>query len=353
MNVSWDKLIQGLRQKDVRAMARLITRIENREDGWKTAMTNIYPLAGAARVFGITGSPGAGKSTLTCEIAGNLVDRGFTVGIIAVDPSSPFSGGALLGDRLRMQSLFNMPEVYIRSMATRGMLGGLCQAARDVIRIMDAFGKDVILIETVGVGQDEIEIVRTADQVMVVLVPGQGDGIQAIKAGVMEIADLYIINKADRPGADAVVADVQAMLSLSSQTANDLPPVLPVSALKQNGIKELVAVLLEKTADKRKQTVKNEIRIKEEILSLLEREVFRQVRNRCERDGSLAHAVNRMMQQKGDPYTIVRQMLMDFDLRKNPTPEEKENDRNHCGNDPATGRIYRSDRQHHHTAGKL
>ena len=192
-------------------------------------------MAGSARVFGITGSPGAGKSTLTSEITRLLVDRGYSVGIIAVDPSSPFSGGALLGDRLRMKALFTLESVYIRSMATRGMLGGLCQAARDVVRIMDAFGKDIVLIETVGVGQDEIEIVRTADRVMVVMIPGQGDGIQAIKAGVMEIADIYVVNKADKPGADEVAADIGAMLSLSEWQHDELPPVLQVIGPFQTG----------------------------------------------------------------------------------------------------------------------
>ncbi|MBA4369381.1 MAG: methylmalonyl Co-A mutase-associated GTPase MeaB [Desulfobacterium sp.] len=315
MKNSWDKLIQGVRKKDIRAMARLITRVENREDGWKTAMTEIYPLTGKARVFGITGSPGAGKSTLTSEIAKELADRGHTVGIIAVDPSSPFSGGALLGDRLRMQQIFTVKEIYIRSMATRGMLGGLCQAARDVIRIMDAFGKDVILIETVGVGQDEIEIVKTADRVMVVCIPGMGDGIQAIKAGVMEIADLYVINKADKPGADEVEADIQAMLSLSSDVEGDVPPVLQTSALKKQGIQQLVSALLENPSDTQKQKVKEEIRIREEILSLMEREVFRQVRSVWENDGSLQDSVSQVMQKTSDPYTIVKQMLLNHKNR--------------------------------------
>jgi LAO/AO transport system kinase len=162
-----------------------------------------------------------------------------------------------------------------------------------------------------------------------------------------------VINKADRPGADEVAADVQAMLSLSSQAGHDLPPVIPVSALKQQGIGELVAVLLEKPASNRKQTVKNEIRIKEEILSLLEREVFRQVRNQCESDESLVQAVSRMMQKADDPYTIVSQMMMNFDLKGNQTSKEKDNDRDYSGDDPATGRIYRSDRQRQNTGGKL
>ncbi len=309
MNNTWEDLIHGVKQKDVRSMARLITHVENREPGWRAAMAEIYPLAGSARVFGITGSPGAGKSTLTCEITRVLTERGLSVGIIAVDPSSPFSGGALLGDRLRMQSIFTMESVYIRSMATRGTLGGLCQAARDVVRIMDAFGKDIVLIETVGVGQDEIEIVRAADQVMLILVPGQGDGIQAIKAGVMEIADIYVVNKADRQGADEVAADVTGMLSLSEWQKDGIPEVLQVSALKKQGIRELVDTLLSAPLNEEKQRLKKEIRIKEEILSLAEREVFRQVRRDMLQNGRLGRAVERIMKNEADPYTIVEQMF--------------------------------------------
>jgi LAO/AO transport system kinase len=306
---AWEKLVQGVKAGDVRSMARLITRVENREPGWETAMSQIYFMSGSARVFGITGSPGAGKSTLTSEITRLIVDRGFSVGIIAVDPSSPFSGGALLGDRLRMKALFTLESVYIRSMATRGMLGGLCQAARDVVRIMDAFGKDIVLIETVGVGQDEIEIVRAADRVMVVMIPGQGDGIQAIKAGVMEIADIYVVNKADKPGADEVAADIGAMLSLSEWQRDELPPVLQVSALSRQGIEALVDVLLAVPADGSRQRLNKETRIKEEMLSLVEREVFRRTRKELEQDGWLGQAVDRVMGKAGDPYTIVKQMM--------------------------------------------
>jgi LAO/AO transport system kinase len=290
-------------------MARLITRVENREPGWETAMSQIYFMSGSARVFGITGSPGAGKSTLTSEITRLIADRGFSVGIIAVDPSSPFSGGALLGDRLRMKALFTLESVYIRSMATRGMLGGLCQAARDVVRIMDAFGKDIVLIETVGVGQDEIEIVRAADRVMVVMIPGQGDGIQAIKAGVMEIADIYVVNKADKPGADEVAADIGAMLSLSEWQRDEMPPVLQTSALSKQGIEALVDVLLAVPAGGGGHRLNKETRVKEELLSLVEREVFRRTRKDLEQDGLLRQAVDRVMNNAGDPYTIVKQMM--------------------------------------------
>jgi len=309
INTSWENLVEGVLAGNVRAMARLITRVEDRAPGWKDAMKTIYPATGSARIIGITGSPGAGKSTLTCEIAGELVNRGLTVGIIAVDPSSPFSGGALLGDRLRMKKIFNLEEIFIRSMATRGMLGGLNQAARDVIRIMDAFGKDIVLIETVGVGQDEIEVVKTADLVMMVCIPGQGDGIQALKAGVMDIADLYVINKADRPGADEVMADILGMLELSAAVDGLHPPVLKTSALKNQGIDELVTTLLNHQAEKDRQTYRQEVKSRDEILSLMESEVFRKIRNQWETSGELADAVRRMAEKKSDPYSIVAEML--------------------------------------------
>ena len=308
---SWDSLVEGVRAGNVRAMARLITRVEDREPGWKDAMKEIWPHTGSARIFGITGSPGAGKSSLTCEIAAELVGRGHSVGIIAVDPSSPFTGGALLGDRLRMKKIFNLKDIFIRSMATRGMLGGLSQAVRDVIRIMDAFGKDIILIETVGVGQDEIEVVKAADLVMMVCIPGQGDGIQALKAGVMEIADLYIINKADLPGSDEVMADIAAMLELSSEIGYPVAPILKTSAVKNQGIRNLVETLLTHQTGKNRQDFKRGIQVKEEILSLMEREVFRTIRSRCEHSGEIADAVRQMIDKKKEPYSIVTELRED------------------------------------------
>jgi LAO/AO transport system kinase len=309
MNNSWENLVDGLKNRDVRAMARLITLVENRESGWEDAMKAVYPDTGSARVFGITGSPGVGKSTLTSEISQEFVKRGFTVGIIAVDPSSPFSGGALLGDRLRMKKIFTMKEVFIRSMATRGMLGGLNQAARDVVRILDAFGKDIILIETVGVGQDEIEVVKTADLVMVVCVPGQGDGIQAIKAGIMEIADFFIINKADMQGADAVMADILGMLALSGEKDQPVLPVVKTSAMKGEGIKELVSMLLQHRTDEKKVAVRRELGVREEILNLVKEEIFLQVRKKLEKDGELENIIKQVIEKKMNPYTIVKDLL--------------------------------------------
>jgi LAO/AO transport system kinase len=314
---SWEKLVAGVQAGNVRDMARLITRVENRDPGWKEAMKAIYPLTGKARIFGITGSPGAGKSSLTCEIAEELVNRGHLVGIIAVDPSSPFSGGALLGDRLRMKKIFTVKEIFIRSMATRGMLGGLSQSARDVARIMDAFGKDIILIETVGVGQDEIEVVKTADRVMMVCIPGQGDGIQALKAGVMEIADIYVVNKSDLPGADQVMADICAMLDLSFQNGQPLPPVLKTSALKNQGISELVDALLCQPSGEPKNNLRREIQAREEILSLMEKEAFRVIRSQWEQSGALAVEVRKMVVENKDPYSIVTDLLRQLDSKTN------------------------------------
>mgnify|MGYP001814378184 CR=1 FL=1 len=225
MERAWQELVDGVGGGEKRALGRLITRVENREQGWQDAMKALYPRTGAARTIGITGPPGAGKSSLTNRIAALLLEQGRRVGIIAVDPTSPFTGGAVLGDRLRMRDVATAPGIFIRSMATRGTLGGLCQGARDVARILDAAGHEVVLIETVGVGQDEIEVVKAADLVAVVCVPGQGDGIQTLKAGIMEIADLFVVNKADREGADELVADIRSMLALTGDRSCDEPPV--------------------------------------------------------------------------------------------------------------------------------
>ncbi|MBI5568711.1 MAG: methylmalonyl Co-A mutase-associated GTPase MeaB [Desulfomonile tiedjei] len=306
---AWDDLIAGVKQGSVRSLARMISAVENRVAGWMEAMKLIHLDRKTAKVIGITGPPGSGKSTLTDKITSELVQEGLSIGIIAVDPSSPYSGGALLGDRLRMRDVSILPGVFVRSMATRGALGGLTWAAHDVVKILSASGKDVILIETVGVGQDEIEIVRTADLVMLVCVPGQGDAIQAIKAGVMEIADLFVVNKADLNGADRVVADIEAMLDLSSSSDCGRPPVFKTVATQSTGTRDLVAMVHSMLARRSDERSRREVRVKELLVSLLATEVARLVHEKWNRDGSLALAVEDVLRSRKDPYSIVQEVL--------------------------------------------
>ena len=313
MDKQWKELLDGLKAGNIYAMAKIITKIENRDQGWLDMMKEIYPNTGQAKIFGITGAPGTGKSTLTDRLTLDLVDQGYSVGIIAIDPSSPFSGGALLGDRLRMRDVCEIEDVFVRSMATRGALGGLSLAARDVIKIMDAFGKDIIIIETVGVGQDEVDIVRAADAVMVVCVPGMGDGIQAIKAGIMEIADIFIVNKADREGVEQVVMDIEAMLSLSSANESQRKiPVIKTVAIKGEGISDLASILVNDFDSRMKDDSWQKQRIREEMLSLLEKEISNYVRSRWSSTGDLDNAVTQVLKREKNPYSIVQEQASSF-----------------------------------------
>ena len=314
MGRSWNELVAGARLGRPRPLARLISRVEDREPGWEAAMKAIFPHTGAARVIGITGPPGAGKSSLTSCITSSLAARGHRVGIIAVDPTSPFSGGALLGDRLRMRAVATTPGVFIRSMATRGTLGGLCQGARDVARILAAAGHDMILLETVGVGQDEIEVVKAADLVVVVCVPGQGDSVQTLKAGIMEIADLFVVNKADREGAEVLVADIRSMQALTVVDSRDAAPVLETCALTGHGVDALVAALLAPGTPSRRAGADDATRVREEILTLLEREIARRVRQRGGGNGSLDDAVQRVCRGEIDPYSAAQAILSQLGL---------------------------------------
>ena len=234
-------LVEGVRAGNRRAIARLLTKVENGEPEAAECLKRLHGDMGQAHVVGVTGSPGTGKSTLTDKLIEHYRRAGKTVGVIAVDPSSPFSGGAILGDRIRMQSRSNDPDVFIRSMGTRGALGGLSTYTSDAVKVMDAAGKDVIIVETVGVGQAEVDIIRMADTVLLVLVPGYGDDVQAVKAGIMEIADIFVINKSDLDGADKVAGEVEAMMMLGHPDTDDFwwQPIVRTVAEKGRGVVEV------------------------------------------------------------------------------------------------------------------
>jgi LAO/AO transport system kinase len=233
------ELAEGVRRGDVRALARAISIVEDARPEAPELLAALFPHAGRSLVVGVTGPPGSGKSTLVDRLTARLRRDGKTVAIVAVDPSSPFSGGAILGDRIRMQGHAADEGVFIRSMATRGHLGGLAAATGEVLTVVSASGKDVILVETVGVGQDEVEIVGTADVSLVVLVPGLGDEVQALKAGIMEIADVFVVNKADREGVERVVAEIGSMLSLATREGEPPPAIVKTVATADVGIDEL------------------------------------------------------------------------------------------------------------------
>ena len=300
------------------ALARLITRVENRMPGVAEIMRSVQPRLGRAHVLGVTGPPGAGKSTLVDRLTARLRAERSSVGVIAVDPSSPFTGGAVLGDRIRMQAHTLDPDVFIRSMATRGSLGGLAAATGDVIKLMDAFGFPWVLIETVGVGQTELDIIRQADTTVVTLVPESGDSIQAMKAGLMEVADIFVVNKADRDGAHALMAELRFSAHLhysSSVSAKDIDweiPVLAAQATNDVGVAELLAEVkrhrraLEEAGalEKRRQA-----RRRAELRTLLVEEFAERVMAAVERDPELVAVIDAVAGGALDAYSGVERIL--------------------------------------------
>lgn len=309
-----DELVAEVLQGSVRAMAKLITLVENEDSRALHLMGAIYPSTGNAYVLGITGSPGTGKSTLTDKITTILREREQTVGVIAVDPSSPFTGGALLGDRIRMQRSSGDAEVFIRSMATRGNLGGLARTTADVVKIMDAFGKDWVIVETVGVGQDEVEIAKTADTTIVVLAPGLGDTIQSMKAGVMEIADLYVVNKADRSGADELVSEVNVRVEQDSQIKKAVwkPPIVKTIAVENQGTDTLVEAIEKHRSflqQSGKLTKNRREKTRQETLALLRDEISRNILEKVLGNGRFDALIDDIVAQKKDPYTSVQEII--------------------------------------------
>src|ERR1700674_5729609 len=240
---------------DPRALARAISTVENRQPGWAELLKELFPYTGKARVIGLTGAPGSGKSTLVDQLAKHYRKENQTIGIIAVDPTSPYTGGAILGDRIRMQDHYSDPGIYIRSMATRGSLGGLARATADAATVLDASGRDLVMIETVGVGQDEIDIVRLADVTIVILVPGMGDDVQTIKAGIMEIADIFVINKSEREGAESVEREIRALQSLATRHDHWTPPIVKTVASEGVGTEALAEVIADFEAYLKKENL--------------------------------------------------------------------------------------------------
>ncbi len=306
------QLIERLRQGDVRALARAVSLVENDAPSARQILSSCFPLTGNALRIGITGPPGAGKSTLVDGLARRYRTKQTTVGVIAVDPTSPYSGGAILGDRIRMRDHDSDPGFYMRSMATRGSLGGLARASADVAVVIEASGKDRLLLETVGVGQDEIDIVRLADVTMVVLMPGMGDDIQSIKAGIMEIADIFVVNKSDREGADRVEKEVRSMQSLTAEHGSWVPPVVKTIATTGAGIEELeqqVDRFREWLGQDGRLQTRREAHWRTRIMEMVRHELLRALRGHGLSDQDLQIISQQVACRQQDPYQFVPQLV--------------------------------------------
>ncbi len=302
-----EKLLSG----DPRTVARAITKVESGADDAAELMKTVFPKTGNALIIGITGAPGAGKSSLVDKLAFFYKNRGERVGIVCIDPSSPFSGGAILGDRIRMSTLGLDKNVFIRSMATRGNLGGLSRATVDAVSILDAAGFDKVIVETVGVGQDEVEIVKTADVSVVVLVPGMGDDIQAIKAGIMEIGDVFVINKADREGVLRTEKELEALLSLAHRPDFWNSPIVKTIATESKGIENLSKAIesyreFQKTSEnsERKTSI-----AKWRLLGLLQEKLLAEVLNRSGANERIERLAQEIAEKKTNPYAAVEEIL--------------------------------------------
>jgi len=307
----YSSVISSLRAGDARALARVISTVENRRAEASELLKSLFPHTGHASIIGLTGAPGAGKSTLVDQLAKRYRKESQSVGIIAVDPTSPYTGGAILGDRIRMQDHYSDPGIFIRSMATRGSLGGLARATADVTTVLDASGRDRILIETVGVGQDEVDIVRLADVTIVLLVPGMGDDVQTIKAGIMEIADIFVINKSDHEGAERVEREIRAMQSLEMRKDGWTPPIVKTVASEGTGTAELAAALSNYEAYLNHNNLlfqKNKENWRERLVEMLRDAMLEQARGRIDA-ASLDRYAAEIAEHKRDPYTLVEEIV--------------------------------------------
>ncbi|MHC3439762.1 methylmalonyl Co-A mutase-associated GTPase MeaB [Natrialbaceae archaeon A-gly3] len=340
MNADDQALLEDLLEGKHRALARVISKIENRAPGYRELVSELYNHTGSADVIGVTGSPGAGKSTLVDKLAEAYRERGETVGVIAIDPSSPFTGGAVLGDRIRMASTIGDMDVFVRSMSARGQLGGLSTATADAVKAMDAFGKDRIIIETVGAGQNEIDIVRTADTVAVLVPPGSGDSIQTLKAGILEIADVFVVNKADRPGSDRTVQELKEMIELGEGMGVDAghhgpgavegsifdddekeddedeetwtPPVVETIATEREGLEDLMGAFADHAThleESGKLAERTRTRYAEEIRTLLREDVHSLLEAELEAAGGVEELAEAVRRGETDPYTIAGDAL--------------------------------------------
>jgi LAO/AO transport system kinase len=306
-----EQLVKGVLKGDKRSIARTITIIENQEPEAQKLIAKLYPKTGKAHIIGITGPPGAGKSTLIEKLAKELRNRGKTVGIVAVDPTSPFTGGAFLGDRVRMQDLSLDQGVYIRSMATRNNPGGLAKATKDAARVLDASGKNKVIVETVGAGQSEVEIVKVAHTIVVALAPGLGDDIQAIKAGQMEIGDIFVVNKADRENAEKAASDIQASLELATEKTGWKPPVLKTSALTGEGIAQLIETIEQHRQYLKKGALdeKRKERAETELTEALKEKITESIISNYKTKSEWKQLTKKIVARQLDPYTAAEKLL--------------------------------------------
>ena len=314
-----EEIVQGVLNGDRRSIARAITIIENNTAETQKLIASIYPHTGKAHIIGITGPGGSGKSTLIEKIIRKYRQRGKTVGVIAVDPTSPFTGGAFLGDRIRMQELSTDQGVFIRSMATRNYMGGIAKATKDAVKVLDAAGKDIVIVETVGAGQSEVEIIKVAQTIVVICAPGLGDEIQAIKAGMMEIADIFVVNKADRENADKALMDIQAMLQLNNKEKAWKTPILKTAALTGKGVLQLVEKIeehkhfLEKELERKRSREKAEA----ELTEAIKEKVAASIIENLKREGKFEEFLQKILEKEMDPASAAEKLLHKK-LRKKP-----------------------------------